>query len=81
MSLRPDHVEAARPGLWSGPSARVASLFDAVLVHKRADWALMPRAGARLERSSPAMESGGGHMGNVGRERAAVVFVCSLRSW
>ena len=43
MSLRPDHVEAARPGLRNGLFARVAALFDADLVRKRADWALMER--------------------------------------
>lgn len=66
MSLRPDHVEAVRPGLWSGPFASVATLFDADVVHKRADWALMPRAGVILERNSPAVVLGEGQMGNIG---------------
>ncbi len=39
MSLPADHVEAARPGFWSGPFACVMTLFDADLVRKRADWA------------------------------------------
>lgn len=45
MSLPADHVEAARPGFWSGPFACVTTLFDADVVRKRADWECMARAG------------------------------------
>ena len=66
MSLPADHVEAARPGFWSGPFACVTTLFDADVVRKRADWEYMSRAGVMLERIGPAMEPGEGQMGNVG---------------
>jgi hypothetical protein len=66
MSLRPDHVEGARTGLWSGPFAYVTTLFDADLVRMRAGWASMRETGVMLEQNGRAMEPREGHMGNVG---------------
>lgn len=67
MSLCPDHVEAACPGVWSSLFARVANLFDADLVRKQADWAFQYReTGVMVEQDGPAMEPSEGHMENVG---------------
>lgn len=66
MSLRPDHVDGARPSLWSGPFARVAPPPDADLVRQRADWLQCRETGVMLEQNGPAMEPREGHMGNVG---------------
>ena len=59
MSLRPDHVEAARPGRWSGALARIATLFDADLVQERADRILMLRGGRYTGAKQPG--DGAGH--------------------
>ena len=63
MSFRPDHVEAARPGLWSSPFAHVATFFvHADLLRKRAAWLQCREAGVMLEQDGPAMEPGEGYM-------------------
>ena len=68
MSLRPDHVEAARLGLGHGLFARLATRSRRKLVPTRADWASMSRGGVMLERNGLAVQPGAGQMGNVGKQ-------------
>jgi hypothetical protein len=66
MSLRPDHVEAARPGLWRDPLGCVAPLFGQISPAIGKIRLRCRETGVRLDKSGPAMAPGQDHLGNVG---------------
>ncbi len=66
MSLRPDHVEAARLGLGLGLLPASRPVLDANLIPGEQIGPRCREAGVMLERSNPAAEPGEGQMGNVG---------------